>query len=130
MNQFLPGNAERALSAILPKTTRDMRFVGWFYIIYGAITSLTIIGAIVGVPLLIGGLRLREAADEFEGYQRNNDFDAIVRGLERQSRFFFIQKVFAILTIVFLVLYIVFLAVIISTGLFMGMDMDPGGIAV
>ena len=128
MDQINPGNAERALSAIIPKTTRDMRFVGWFYIIYGALTSLTIIGAIVGVPLLISGLRLREAADEFDVYLRNHDFDAIVRGLERQGRFLFLQKVFAILTIVFLVLYILFMAVAISTGFFVGIESQ--GIAV
>ncbi len=128
MEQSLPGSAERALSAIIPKTTRDMRFVGWFYIVYGALSSLTIIGAIVGIPLLISGLRLREAADEFDVYQRNHDFDAIVRGIERQGKFFLIQKIFAILTIIFLILYMLFLAMMIGIGYFP--DMPNRGIAV
>jgi hypothetical protein len=128
MDQIIPGSAEQALSAIIPKMTRDMRFVGWFYIIYGALTSLTIIGAIIGVPLLISGLRLREAADDFDGYHRTNNFDAVLRGLERQGRFFFIQKVFAILTIVFLLLYIILIAMLVATGLFFGVE--DRGIAV
>jgi len=70
----------------------DMRFVGMFNIIYGALVCLSIIGAIIGVPLIICGMRLREAADAFSAYQSSNDIDALHRGFERQSRFFSFRR--------------------------------------
>ena len=110
--------ADYALAAVIAKMNRNMRFVGWFNIIYGALISLSIIGAIMGVPLLISGLRLREAADEFEFYQRTGNYEAIVRGFDRQNRFFFIQKVFLIIAIVFMVLYIAAIIALIAMGVF------------
>jgi hypothetical protein len=82
------GNA--MFQMMVAKLNGDMRFVGIFNIVYGAILCLSIIGAIVGVPLIIGGIRLREAADSFEVYLRSSDFAALEKGLERQGRFFFI----------------------------------------
>lgn len=93
------------------KMTGDMQFVGIFYIIIGAIECLTIIGAIVGVPIIICGLRLRESADAFKGYLSSGDSFMLERALERESRFFFIQKVFLIISLVIFVLYIIFLIV-------------------
>jgi hypothetical protein len=94
---------------LVTKMNGDMRFVGIFNIIYGAIVCLSIVGAVVGVPLIIGGIRLREAADSFEAYLRSNDFAALEKGLERQSRFFFIQKVFLIVALVIFGLYALFM---------------------
>ncbi len=93
------------------KMAGDMNFVGIFYIIIGAIECLTIIGAIVGIPLIICGLRLRESADSFKGYLVSGDSFMLERALERESRFFFIQKVFLIISIALFVLYIVFFIV-------------------
>ena len=44
---------------VFDKMTSDMRFVGLFTIIYGVLTCLTIIGALIGVPTIIIGLRIR-----------------------------------------------------------------------
>jgi hypothetical protein len=93
------------------KMTGDMQFVGIFYIIIGAIECLTIIGAIIGIPIIICGLRLRESADAFRGYITSSDSHMLERALERESRFFFIQKVFLIISLVLFVLYIIFLVV-------------------
>ncbi len=89
----------------------DMLFVGIFYIIIGAIECITIIGAIVGIPIIICGLRLRESADSFRGYLTTGDSFMLERALERESRFFFIQKVFLIISLVLFVLYIIFFIV-------------------
>ena len=62
-----------AFHMIVHKMAGDMNFVGIFYIIIGAIECLTIIGAIVGIPLIISGLRLRESADSFKGYLISGD---------------------------------------------------------
>ncbi len=53
---------------LFTRMTKDMKFLGMFYIIYGVLTSLSIIGAILGIPLLISGLRLREAAAELNSF--------------------------------------------------------------
>jgi hypothetical protein len=99
------------LQITVNKMTGDMQFVGIFYIIIGALQCLSIIGAIIGIPLIICGLRLRESADSFKGYLTTNDSGLLENALERQSRFFFIQKILLIISIVIFVLYIIFLIV-------------------
>jgi len=91
------------------KMSGDMRFVGIFYIIMGALNCLSIVGAIIGVPYIICGLRLRESADAYSSYLSSNDSNLLERAFERQGSFFFIQKVLLIIGIVIAVLAIIFL---------------------
>ena len=105
------------LRTTITRLTSDMRFVGIFYIIVGALYSITIIGAILGIPLIISGLRLRESSDSFSSFMFSSDNNMLERALERQSRFFFIQKIFIIITLVFMVLYIIAVIVLIITVL-------------
>ncbi len=94
--------------------TSDMKFIGMFYIIYGVFVSLSIIGAIIGIPILISGLRLREAADELNTFRSTNDSSSLRRGFELQGKFFRIQKIIIIVGIVIAVLYII--GIIIALG--------------
>ncbi len=100
------------------RMTSDMKFLGMFYIIYGVITSLSIIGAVIGIPLLISGLRLREAADELNSFRGTNDSNFLRRGFELQAKFFRIHKIIIIVGIVIALIYIIgiffFLGSIIS----------------
>ena len=105
------------LRTTITKLSSDMRFVGIFFIIVGVLYSVTIIGAILGIPLIISGLRLRESSDSFSSYMLSSDNNMLERALERQSRFFFIQKIFIIITLVFMVLYIIAIIVLIITVL-------------
>ncbi len=91
------------------KMSGDMRFVGIFYIITGALNCLSIVGAIIGIPYIICGLRLREAADAFNSYLGSNDMNLLERAFERQGSFFFIQKVLMIIGIIIAVLAIIFI---------------------
>ena len=106
-----PANISPSTHIIISKMTGDMRFVGIFYIIVGAIECLTIIGAVVGIPFIICGLRLRESADSFKMYLNSGDSIMLERALERESSFFFIQKVLLIISIVIFALYVVFMIV-------------------
>jgi hypothetical protein len=106
-------NSIPMLRTTISKLNSDMRFVGMFYIIIGALYSITIIGAIMGIPLIISGLRLRESSDSFSSYMLSGDNNMLERALERQSRFFFIQKIFIIITLVVMVLYIIAIIVLI-----------------
>jgi hypothetical protein len=97
------------------KMTGDMRFVGVFYIIVGALYCLTIIGAVMGIPFIICGLRLRESADAYNGYLSSSDSNMLERAFERQGSFFFIQKVLMIIGLVLMVLYIIFIIAFSAT---------------
>jgi hypothetical protein len=101
----------------ISKMVGDMNFVGIFYIITGALYCLTIIGAVVGIPIIISGLRVRESANQFQAYLTTNEEFALEQAIERQSKFFFIQKVLMIITIALFVLYII--GIIVFLGIFM-----------
>ena len=94
---------------LLNKMAKDMRFVGIFYIIMGGFYCLSIIGALIGVPFIICGIRLRESANFFDNYSYGGDTGILENAVERQSKFFFIQKVLMIIGIVLIVLYIIFI---------------------
>src|SRR5947209_20406466 len=82
-----------------PGLAKDMKFVGLFTIIGGALNCLSIIGAIIGIPAIIAGLRLREAG---EGYMAmaQGDPSGLQRSFAGQATFFKIQKVFIIIGLV------------------------------
>jgi hypothetical protein len=97
------------------KMTGDMKFVGIFYIVVGAIYCLTIVGAVIGIPFIICGLRLRESSDAYNGYLTSNDAGMLERAFERQGSFFFIQKVLLIIGLVLMVIYIIFIIAFSAT---------------
>ena len=86
---------------------RDMNFVGIYTVIVGALTCLSIIGAIVGVPTLISGLRLREAAIAFDDFAASGNMGAITYALERQQKYFNITKILVIVSLACTALMIV-----------------------
>jgi hypothetical protein len=96
------------------KMIKDMRFVGMFAIIYGVFTCLSIIGAIIGVPVIFIGLRIREAADHFSLFKLSNDAAALRLGFELQGKYFRILKILIIVQIVLIVIGIIFLIAFFS----------------
>ena len=115
-NSTNTSSTDPMLTSIISKNNSDMKFVGMYNIIVGALACLSIIGAIVGIPIIIAGIRLRESADSFEEYMSSSNSASLQRGFERQQRFFFIQKVFIIIGIVFFCLYILFFIGILMSG--------------
>lgn len=84
---------------------QDMKFVSLFVIIYGAISTITLVGALLGIPIIFAGLRLRDAALSLNNYLASNqqyDFDLAI---EKQAKAFWIIK---ILIIVSIIIYVVF----------------------
>lgn len=103
-------------SSLLPRLNSDMRFVGMFYIIYGAFACLSIIGAIIGVPSIIMGLRLRDASKGLEAYQTSQSQKALYYAFDKQRSFFNIQKIIIIIMVVFMVLYFIGIFFFLSSG--------------
>ena len=95
--------------------SRDMKFMGVMYIIFGGLYCLTIFGALLGVPWLISGLRLRDSADLFNNFAVSKNANFLQSAIDQQSRFFRIQKILLIVT---LVLTVVVVIVAIAAGLF------------
>ena len=93
------------------KMIGDMKFVGIINIVFGAIECLTCVGLIIGIPLIIAGLRLKDSADSFMMYSTSNDNAHLTDALAKQSRYFFILKVLAIIGICLFILYIIFIIV-------------------
>lgn len=99
------------LSSTIPDMAKYMNFIGLLQIIGGALYCLTIIGAIIGVPVIFMGIRLREAADGFKKYLASDSKQDLSLAIEKQTKSFFINF---ILTIIGLVLMGIYLIVIIG----------------
>ncbi len=112
--QYPPNVQVVDIKTIITKMSKDMTFLAVILIIYGAISCLTIIGAVFGVPYIFAGLRMKEAAEHFRNYVFANSMNELNRAIERQQRLFYIFKVLAIIGLIFIVLMIIFYATIFS----------------
>jgi len=118
MENYTPNEQQSAqlsgLSFLFSQMVRDMKFVGIFTIIYGAITSLSIIGALVGVPLIFVGVRMRDAADYFQAYQMTKDKTALINAFDAQAKFFRITKILIIISLILMIGYFVMMISLFS----------------
>lgn len=103
--------------SIVLRMSGDMKFLGVFTIIIGAFACLSIIGAVIGIPYIIAGMRLKESGEMFRGYLEYATQDFIERAIEKESQYFHIQKIIAIITIVFMVLYFIFIIILLTVFL-------------
>jgi Family of unknown function (DUF5362) len=100
---------------LYPRLTGNMKFVGIYYMVVGVLASITIIGAIVGVPTFIAGSRLRDAAENLKLYNENKSDDTLNRAMNLQNSSFFIYKILIIVSLVVMVLYIIGIIIFLST---------------
>ena len=99
------------LVSVVDRMASDMKFYAIVNVIVGGLNCLTIIGAIIGVPLIIYNLKLKDAADQYRDFANTKDFFMLNKAFENQRKFFFFNKILIIIGIVFMILYI--LAIII-----------------
>ncbi|RKZ16173.1 hypothetical protein DRQ50_06585 [bacterium] len=100
------------------QTLGDMRFMGWVSLIYGILTCLSILGAIVGVPLIIASHRFIEGVNRFDMYRQNPGAqDELRTGFHELGRSFRIMKILVIIHIFLIVGYIFFLFFLGGIGL-------------
>lgn len=95
------------------KTLADMRFMGWVGLIYGIMSCLSLVGAVVGVPLIIASHRFIEGVNRLENYRRENSVAELKAGFAEMGRGFRYLKV---LIIIYIVLTLASLAFVFLLG--------------
>jgi len=112
------------LGATFGQTLGNMRFVGLATMIYGILTCLTIVGAIIGIPTIIAANRLLGAVKILEEYRLTGVENHLASGFHELGRAFGIVKVLIIISLVLLALevvgFIIFGGVAMLAGLAQG----------
>lgn len=117
MNEELNTQAQHFnQNQITNNMANDMRLISVLAIIYGAINCISIIGAIIGIPMIFAGIRLKESADLFMDYSQFNNVETLNLALSNQARFFRIIKILAIISLILLALSILFTIIVIIVG--------------
>ena len=106
------------MSINVPNMAKYMNFIGLLQIIGGALYCITIIGAIIGIPVIFMGIRLREAAEGFKRYLASDSKQDLSFAIERQTKSFFIQFVLAIISLALVGVYIIILIAVLAGGRF------------
>ena len=103
--------ARNPYSWIISSLVGNMRFLGTITIIWGSITCISVMSAIIGIPMIFAGIRLRESADYFADFVNSNlnNESLLSQALERQNRYFNIIKILIIIGIIFVVVFVIFL---------------------
>lgn len=104
------------MSINVPNMAKYMNFIGLLQIIGGALYCITIIGAIIGIPVIFMGIRLREAAEGFKRYLASDSKQDLSFAIERQTKSFFIQFVLAIISLALIGVYIIILIAVLAGG--------------
>lgn len=116
--QVNPNVNQGSMSENIPKMASYMKFIGILQIIGGALYCLTIIGALIGVPVIFMGIRLREAADGFKKFLASDSKQDLDVAIEKQKRSFYIQFVLTIIGLVLMGIYIIVLIGLLASGKF------------
>jgi len=90
-----------------PGTLGDMRFMGYTVIVVGVLNCLTILGAILGVPLIISGRQFLDSAGRFEEVRHGGGEASLAAGFHDLGRSLRILKILVIIYIVLTVMYFV-----------------------
>ena len=91
------------------QTLGDMRFMGWVGLIHGILTCLSIVGALIGVPMIIAAHRFIEGVNRFDMYRQDGSEAELRTGFYELGRGFRIMKILVVIHIVLTVGYICFL---------------------
>ena len=98
----------------LEKLAKDMKLTGIGYIITGIIQCLGIISAVIGIPMIIAGLRAQDSSKRLENYLRTGRTEDIGLMYEELGSHFRMTKIYFIVTLVFAVLAIIGYALFFS----------------
>ena len=120
-------NTEVGATAIHPmglgfeRTLGDMRFIGWISLIYGILTCLSIVGVVLGVPLIIASHRFIEGVNRFDLFRQTGTQDELQAGFYELGRSFRILKILTIIYLGLIILYLAFLFLMGGLGILAGL---------
>ena len=97
----------------LTKLGRDLRFIGTFHVVYGAIQCLSIIGAVIGIPYILFGLRSRDSGEQFVRYSEMADDVTLVDAHRHLASGAKMLKIACFVTTALLVAHLLFLGFVI-----------------
>ncbi len=98
-------------------TLANMRFIGWIGMVYGILTCLSIVGAIIGIPLIIASNRFLGGIKRFEIYRYDCSEHELRAGFEDLGSSFKTLKILSIVYIVLTVCYFGLMITMFSLGL-------------
>jgi len=102
-------------------TLKDMRFMGWVSLIYGILTCLSIVGAVLGVPLIIASHRFIEGVNRFDLFRQTGTQDELQAGFYELGRSFRILKILTFIYLILIALNLAFLFLMGGLGLMAGL---------
>jgi len=120
-NQGAAASAIHPLGLGFERTLSDMRFMGWISMVYGILTCLSILGAVLGVPLIIASHRFIEGVNRFELFRQKGTEDELAAGFYELGRSFRILKILVIIFLVLTVGQLVFLFLMGGLGILAGL---------
>lgn len=103
------------------RTLGDMRFMGWISLIYGILICLSIVGAVLGVPLIIASHRFIEGVNRFQLFRQTGTEDELAAGFYELGRSFRILKILTIIYLVLMIGNLVFLFLMGGLGILAGL---------
>lgn len=95
------------LALFIMKMVPDMRLVSVFMIITGVFSCLSIVGLVAGIPLIMAGVKLKNAAAEFNRYTAGENPQPLDRGTANLKEHFRMLKWHYILTLTALLIFAV-----------------------
>ncbi|MDX2475387.1 MAG: DUF5362 family protein [Candidatus Krumholzibacteria bacterium] len=98
-------------------TLGHMRFMGWMGMVYGIITCLSIVGAIVGIPLILASNRFLGGIKRFENYRHDCSEAELKAGFADLGSSFRTMKILSIIYIALIICYIGLLFMLGGIGL-------------
>lgn len=101
-----------------------LRIIGVLAILGGAFYTITIIGALVGVPMIFAGVYLMQAAGHFENGLQGNPA-RLYEGVDRLSLAIQIAGIIALIGLVFTILYFIFIFAVVGLGVFSAASSGP-----
>lgn len=80
---------------------------GWLYLILGIVYCLSVIGAILGVPLIVAGVGLLRAGDGLQLFVRTEHHDDLVESLRGLRQFFLTTGIIFLVSFILPILFFI-----------------------
>ena len=102
--------------ALFNKMSRDMNFIGLMSIIFGVLFSLTIVLAVLGIPMIFAGIQLRESSNVFRNYAVYGEEDLLQKANEELERYFYINKILWVISLALIIIPLIICLILHCCG--------------